>query len=260
MPQALPTAVAFAFGEVRHSRSRPREHAFRYRAFFVRASLDALESRSGNLLFGLNRPALVSLYANDHGDGHTPVRQWLGDILARAGIRADGDIWLHAFARVAGYAFKPVSFWFCHRADGALAAVVAEVHNTFGDRHVYLLSAQRGGPLKAGVELRAAKRFHVSPFCEIKGEYRFRFMTSDDRCVARIEYHDDEGPLLTTSMSGRLEPLGLGSTLRAAFTYPLFSLGVIARIHWQALRLWLGRVPFIRRPQAPDDYVTRGSP
>lgn len=258
--QPDPSLIDFAFGEVRHARMRPRSHAFRYPAFFVRVHLDLLESRWGSALFGVNRRAWLAVHAADHGDGAGSVRHWLNDILAQGGVTADGDIWLHAFARVAGYAFKPVSFWHCHRADGALMAIVAEVHNTFGDRHAYLLASQDASPLKVGAELHAVKHFHVSPFCKIEGEYRFRFMQTATRTVARIDYYDDQGLLLTTSMSGRLAPPSPRTALRAAFGYPLFSLGVIARIHWHALRLWLYRVPFFRRPQAPADFVTRGSP
>ena len=212
--------VQFAFGEVRHRRLRPRAHAFRYPAWFVRAPLAALESRSGNWLFGINRRALLSIDAADHGDGGS-ARAWIDALLARAGVQADGEIWLHAFARVLGYAFKPVSFWFCHRADGALMAVIAEVHNTFGERHVYLLADARGGALKSGVELRADKAFHVSPFCAVEGGYRFRFMHRDDRTVARIDYDDADGPLLLTSLSGTLEPAGRAQRLRALLGFPL---------------------------------------
>lgn len=251
--------VRFAFGEVRHRRLRPREHAFRYPAWFVRAPLAALEGRGGNWLFGINRRALLSLNAADHGDGGSPSA-WINHLLESAGLRADGEIWLHAFARVCGYAFKPVSFWFCHRADGALMAVVAEVHNTFGERHVYLLADERGDPLKSGAELSAVKSFHVSPFCGVQGSYRFRFINRPDRAVARIDYDDGDGPLLLTSLSGMLEPAGRAQRLRALFGFPLFSAGVIARIHWHALRLWLARVPFFRKPAAPDTILTRGSP
>jgi hypothetical protein len=161
---------------------------------------------------------------------------------------------------VCGYAFKPVSFWFCHRADGALIAVVAEVHNTFGERHVYLLADERAHPLKSGAELHALKAFHVSPFCAVQGGYRFRFINRPDRAVARIDYDDGDGPLLLTSLSGVLEEAGRAQRLRALLGFPLFSAGVIARIHWHALRLWLARVPFHRKPAAPDTILTRGSP
>jgi DUF1365 family protein len=251
--------VQFAFGEVRHRRLRPREHAFRYRAWFVRAPLSVLESQDGSWLFGVNRPALLSFHAADHGDGR-PLRQWIAELLAQAGIEADGEVWLHAFCRVLGYAFKPVSFWFCHRADGALSAVIAEVHNTFGERHLYLLADPAGGPLRMGAEIQAAKSFHVSPFCEVQGRYRFRFINRADRTVARIDYDDADGELLLTSLSGQFAPASARNSLKALLGFPLFSLGVIGRIHWHALRLWLARIPFHRKPPPPAQALTRGSP
>jgi len=250
---------SFGFGEVRHRRIRPRAHAFRYRAFFVRAPLEALEGRSGNVLFGMNRAALIGLSAADHGRG-TPLRLWLAGLLESAGVRADGAIWLHAFPRVLGYAFKPVSFWFCHRADDALVAIVAEVNNTFGERHVYLLAQPDGSPLPQGVELRARKSFHVSPFCTVEGRYRFRFFTDDSRSLARIDHDDEQGPLLITSLSGRFVPINTFQSLRALFSYPLFTFSVIARIHWHALILWLRRVPLQGKPDRPADPMTRGMP
>jgi hypothetical protein len=253
-----PTA-AFAFGEVRHRRLRPIDHPFRYRAFFVRVSLTALEQKSGGLLFGINRRSLIGIHAADHGDGEA-LRPWLDRMLRGAGVTADGEIWLHTFARVFGYSFKPVSFWFCHRADGALAAVIAEVHNTFGERHLYLLADPGGASLRNGMLLTAVKRFHVSPFCGVEGSYRFRFFTSEERALARIDHDDREGPLLTTSLSGRFVAATPAAALRALLAYPLFSLAVIARIHWHALILWLRRVPFYRKPPRPSDPLTRGTP
>jgi DUF1365 family protein len=251
--------VALAFGEVRHRRLRPIDHPFRYRAFFVRVSLAALEQKSGGPLFGINRRSLIGVHAADHGDGE-PLRAWLTTMLDDAGIVADGEIWLHTFARVFGYSFKPVSFWFCHRADGTLAAVVAEVNNTFGERHLYLLADPAGAPLRNGMLLTAAKRFHVSPFCAVDGTYRFRFFTDEARTVARIDHDDREGPLLTTSLSGHFAAVTTATALRALAAYPLFSLAVIGRIHWHALILWLRRVPFYRKPPRPSDPLTRGTP
>jgi hypothetical protein len=105
---------------------------------------------------------------------------------------------------VLGYVFKPVSFWYAHRSDGSLAAVLAEVNNTFGERHAYLLA---GPDLAWGREQMARKQFHVSPFCEVRGEYRFRFERSDKRTLVRVDLHDENGPLLQTSVGGTLHPL-----------------------------------------------------
>ena len=169
-------------------------------------------------------------------------------------FRSDGEIWLQTFPRVLGYVFNPVSFWFCHRRDGSLRAIVCEVNNTFGERHCYLLDAPAFGS-----ELRADKVFHVSPFCQVEGGYRFRFMVTPGRArtVVRIDYDDGQGPLLQTSVSGALELASAASLRRALWRHPAMTLGVIARIHWQALRLWLKRVRFFHKPAAPDLFVTR---
>jgi DUF1365 family protein len=108
-----------------------------------------------------------------------------------------------------------------------------------------------------GRELTARKVFHVSPFCRVAGRYRFRFMRTADRVIARVEHDDEDGPLLLTSVSGRLEPLSAGRVWLTSLRTPLMTLGVIARIHWHALRLWLKRVPFISKPEAPERFVTR---
>ena len=153
-----------------------------------------------------------------------------------------------------GYAFKPVSFWYCQRADGSPAAIVVEVNNTFGERHCYLL---QGPELGYGRELSASKVFHVSPFCAVAGRYRFRFMHAEGRTVARIDHEDEAGPLLQTSVSGRLQPLSEQSARSAFFTMPALTLMLMVRIHWQALRLALKRVPFWRKPRPPEQLVTR---
>ncbi|MCH8856584.1 MAG: DUF1365 family protein [Proteobacteria bacterium] len=136
----------------------------------------------------------------------------------------------------------------------ALAAVVVEVNNTFGERHCYLL---RGPELAWGREQRAAKVFHVSPFCRVEGSYRFRFMRADGRVVARVDHDDAAGALLQTSLSGRLQPLTRRSARTAFFAMPALTMMLIIRIHWQALRLAIKRVPFFSKPEPPERFVTR---
>jgi uncharacterized protein len=253
-------------GVVRHVRSSPVRHAFRYPACFVRLPMRRLDDAlAGQRLFARNPrrrlAALWSFHDADHGDPafKGTLVAWIDGLLADHDIRdADGPLWLQTFPRVLGYAFKPVSFWFCHRADGALRAVLCEVNNTFGERHCYLLAHRDGRPLAPGEELAASKVLHVSPFCSVTGRYRFRFLDARDRTVARIDY-DADGcrPLLATSLSGRLVPMSDGTLAAAFLRMPLFSLGVIARIHWQALRLWTKRVPFFAKPTPPDAAISR---
>ena len=120
---------------------------------------------------------------------------------------------------------------------------MVEVNNTFGERHCYLLDK----PV-FGAEQTAAKVFHVSPFCETQGSYRFRFMTTPHNTLARVDHDDATGPLLQTSVSGELESLTPQSIRKALWRYPAMTLGVIARIHWQAYKLWRKRVGFVAKP------------
>ncbi|MCX2863961.1 DUF1365 domain-containing protein [Paucibacter sp. PLA-PC-4] len=249
-----PTQPLIGRGPVHHGRLRPRPHRFSYASYFLMLPMRKL---STNVCEALNRNSWgwLSFHDADHGDGGTDALAWLDRLLASEGITdADGEVWLHCFPRVLGYAFKPVSFWYCHRTDESLAAIVVEVNNTFGERHCYLLS---GPEMAYGRELSAAKVFHVSPFCRVEGRYRFRFLHTGLRTVARIEHEDEQGPLLTTSISGQLQPLTNASARAAFFAHPAFSLMLMARIHWQALRLWLKRTPFFGKPAAPTQFLTR---
>ena len=242
---ARPATPLIGFGQVRHTRLRPRRHAFAYRTFFLMLPMRSLETAETAL--PVNRPGAISFHDVDHGDGRGPreggALAWLESFLRERGIvDASGEIWLHCYPRVFGYTFKPVSFWYCHRDDGSLRAIVVEVHNTFGERYCYLLDAPR-----YGAELQAAKAFRVSPFCDVSGGYRFRFMRTGaglrQRTVVRIDHADAGGPLLQTSVSGQLVPLTSTTLRRALWRYPAMTLAVIARIHWQAVRLWCKGVP-----------------
>ena len=254
-----------AFGRVRHHRTRPAVHAFEYSVYYLRLPLRSMvQAGFATALFSRNRFNLLSFFDKDHGDGAQPLLTWIDALLQAEGIDdADGEIWLQAFPRVLGYTFNPVSFWFCHRKDGALRAILCEVRNTFGEKHHYLLDT--GSVMPFGMPLTARKVFHVSPFCPVEGRYQFRFMHRTDafdgvpheRCVARIDYDDAVGPLLLTSVSGTNHQLSNATVARAFFTYPLMTFGVIARIHWQALRLWIKRVPFFSKPAPPPTGLSR---
>lgn len=256
MSQAL-----IGIGEVRHRRLRPREHAFAYPTYFLLLPMRRLRAQPEPAL-RRNRRGLLSFHDADHGTGGADALAWLDSLLDAEGVYAAGEprgeVWLQTYPRVLGYVFKPVSFWYCERADGQLAAIVAEVNNTFGERHCYLLDGQGEAPPPAwGREMQSRKVFHVSPFCAVEGRYRFRFMRTAERVVARIDHDDDGGALLQTSVSGRLQPLTAGGARRAFFGMPLMSLGVIARIHWHALQLWRKRVPFFSKPAPPGAFVSR---
>jgi hypothetical protein len=249
-------STLLATGSVRHQRLRPTPHGFDYRTYFLLLPLRQLRAQPDAAL-ARNRFGLIAFHDADHGDGRADCLAWLEEQLAAHGVDdADGEVWLQTYPRVLGYVFKPVSFWYCHRRDGSLAAIVAEVNNTFGERHCYLLCDD----VAFGRELQADKVFHVSPFCRVEGRYRFRFARTDERVVSRIVHDDAQGPVLVTSVSGTLAPATAARQRRAFFGQPLMTLSVIARIHWHALRLLIKRVPFVSKPAAPDSAVSRGRP
>ena len=258
----LPAAL-IGFGHVGHRRLRPVGNAFRYPTFFLMLPMRSLRAHGSDTL-AVNRPGWLSFHDRDHGDGRGAQQggalAWLDELLIGAGIKdATGEAWLQTYPRVLGHTFKPVSFWYCHTDQGALRAVVAEVNNTFGERHCYLLDRPAYGQ-----ELRADKVFHVSPFCTAAGRYRFRFLRSvqdgQERMVARVDHDDADGPLIETHLSGTLQLADRSSLRHALLAYPALTLGVVARIHWQALRLWLKRIPFHSKPAPPQQAVTRQIP
>lgn len=266
MSAAAAAPVAhIGFGHVWHTRLRPRRHRFVAPTFFLLLPMRTLRRRPEAAgVLALNRPGLLSFRDADHGCGCSPrpggALAWLEGLLQAQGIDdAHGEIWLQCYPRVLGYSFKPVSFWYCHRADGSLRAIVAEVNNTFGQRHAYVLDHPCYGQ-----PLQARKVFHVSPFCAVRGGYRFEFLRTGadglQSARVRIDYHDDTGPVLLTGMAGRLEPLTAASRRRALCRYPLLTLGVMVRILWNALLLWAKGVPVHPQPAAPAVPVSRSFP
>lgn len=260
MSEVPPAAAQLGLGSVWHRRQRPALHAFHYPSYFLHLPLRRLRTQPCEAL-RRNRRGLLSFHDRDHGDGGDDALAWFDALLRREGIRdATGEVWLQTFPRVLGFAFKPVSFWYAHRPDGSLAAIVAEVNNTFGERHVYLLA---GSELAFGRAQTARKVFHVSPFCRVEGDYTFRFERRagpDGQPAylrASVDLRDDQGLLLQTAQAGLLAPLTSAAVRRAFWGVPLMTLGVVARIHWQALRLWLKRVPFFSKPTAPSELVSR---
>ncbi len=260
-------------GTVAHRRHRPRPNAFRYRVWHLLLDVDHLdEVADGVVGFGADTRRPVAVRRTDHfGDADRPLREKVARWVAgQGGTLPDGPLLLYAYPRVLGHVFNPVSWWFAHDRDGTLRLVVAEVRNTFGDWHAYLLDdlavegVERGSEPSRVVRAAHAKDFHVSPFLPIEGlSYRFTFrpppLDGDGPVAVAMHVDDASGVVLDASQGGRLRPLTTGSLWSAMARHPLVTIWTVARIHLQAVRLWWRRTPFHRRPAPPPtglDAVT----
>jgi uncharacterized protein len=243
-------------GSVMHRRLRPRSHHFRYRAFWLLLDLAELDELSSRLVWlSYNRPNLFSLYDSDHGDGtRTPLRTQVESQLNEAGIDlAGGRVWLLCMPRTLGYCFNPLSILFCHRADGTLAAIVYQVHNTFAERHSYVIAVERAG---GAIHQRCRKLFYVSPFTDMEMRYDFRIVGPDERIVVDICASSAEERILQAVLAGAREPLTDRALARVFLQMPAISIKVMAAIHWEALKLWAKRIRFQQRPAPPERATT----
>lgn len=246
-------------GRVTHARLQPVSHRFSYRVFSLLLDIDEIGGIARRLrLFSYNRWSLFSFHDRDHGprDG-TPLRLWIERQLRRADIDIEGGpVRLLCFPRILGYVFNPLSVWFCHRPDGELAAILYEVHNTFGESHSYLISVRdtesRGGSIAQGCN----KAFHVSPFIGMAARYRFRLRLPGERLQLLIRQDIPDGQNLIASHTGQRRPLTDRALMRVFATHPLMTVKVMAAIHWEALRLWLKGAPYHRRPAPPETPTT----
>jgi len=245
-------------GRVMHQRLKPRRHRLSYRMFFLLLDLDEIDSLAARLwLFSRNRFNFFGFVDRDHGDGSGgSLKAYVERQLDLAGIETNGGpVRLLAVPRMLGYAFNPLSIYFCYRQQGGLAAILYEVNNTFGERHTYLIPVEDCEG-KGPVEQHCAKRLYVSPFNGMSMQYRFRIGPPEESVSLHITGSDGQGPLIVASFSGRRRAL-TDATLAGAFlAYPLLTVKVIAGIHWEALRLWAKGMRLHERPATPDRPVT----
>jgi len=251
---------------VMHRRPGAPRYRFVYRSFYLLLDIDALDDAcSASPLLSRNRFNLLSFHDADHGshDGRS-LRRWLNALLAEHGIALDGGrVRLLAMPRVLGYGFHPISVFYCEHADSSLRAIVVEVHNTFGEHHFYVLH-EHGAPMVWGSERRKDKHFHVSPFFDRSGGYRFHITEPDDRLGVgiRLYDHDPEADMdgeslrIATTLTGDRRALTTREILRAALAVPLMTFKVTAAIHWQAFKLWLRGAGYRPKPDPEQDNVS----
>ncbi len=234
--------MQFYKSEIYHKRWSPQEHTFSYRGLYFSFWLD--EEGKGALPFfsweGFN---LFSFYRKDHGnrDGSS-LYEWASSLLGEAGIESfSGRIKLVTMPRLLGYVFNPVSFWYCYEGDECLA-VICEVNNTFGESHNYIVKNPQENK-----DTTMEKVFHVSPFYPNKGTYQFNLAESD---FIGIRYESDQGKFFASLKGYEYND----SLLALFFKNPFFTMFVVWAIHYQALRLYMKKAKFFKKPRPPANH------
>ncbi|MCM2562928.1 DUF1365 domain-containing protein [Lutimaribacter sp. EGI FJ00015] len=243
-------------GHTWHGRKGAVENAFRYSVDYILLEPEA-HPRLPRLM-SRNRANLTALHDSDHGGAPGKGRgaAWVREVLETHDLPKPARIELLTQPRMLGHVFNPVSFWLCRDASDDLRVVVAEVSNTFGDRHSYLVHRDDLEPITATDRLRATKIFHVSPFQPLDGCYEFRFDIRDDRIGIWIDFTGGNGGVIAT-LCGTRKPASSAGLLRAALRRPFGSRRVLALIHWQALKLWWKGAGYRARPEPPAEEVSR---
>jgi DUF1365 family protein len=255
---AIVNGAFFCAAKVMHKRLRPRVNQFFYRVFYICFDITKLEKISTKFL-STDSFNLFSFYNKDHGtrDGSS-LETWIRKILAEKNLNEKTkNIFLLSFPRVLGYAFSPVSFWFCLDEKENLIAVLSEVNNTFGENHNYLVFNQDHSPIQENQWLETNKDFHVSPFFHVTGRYKFRFIFNQKTAAAFIDYLgvDGEKDLLTSVICSK-ENLSDNLLLKGFVAIPLMTLKVIFLIHFQALKIILKKIKYISKPIKKSHNLT----
>jgi hypothetical protein len=228
-------------GWVMHRRVAPRHHRFKYSVFALLLDLDELPALDrASRLFKYNRGGVFSFQDRDHGPrdakASPDLKRWLDGLLSDAGITAKGARRVLCYPRIFGFVFNPLSVWFCHDERDVLKAIVYEVHNTYEERHAYVLPVGEDTRL---VRHGCPKNFYVSPFLSRDCRYLFRIRPPGKDVAIAIHEEEAGRPILNASFAGERRPLTDGALLRMLLTYPLMTLKVVVAIHYEAVRLML---------------------
>ncbi len=251
---------AIYVGTLAHARTAPARHAFRYRACVFAIDLDEVAALDARLaLFGHNRRRPVALFDRDHmGEVGRPIRHNVEELVrARGGAPTGGRILMLANLRVLGYVFNPITVFYCFDRDDRLDHVLAEVSNTFGERHAYLLNEPRPDGDTGVLHYSHDKRLHVSPFFGMRQGYEFAISLPTERVSVAIDVWEDGDRVLRATLLGSRRPLDDRNLARVLVAHPLMSHAVTARIHRQAVSLYRLDVPFHRKPPLEPGEGTR---
>ncbi|MEZ5954479.1 MAG: DUF1365 domain-containing protein [Hyphomonas sp.] len=244
-------ALSLWKGQTVHARYVPFARRFAYDLVLIDLDIDRLEVADRiSSMFSVGRSNLFSFAPEDHGPRmrQAPLRPWAEEKLALAGVSLEGGvIRLVTFPRHFFYKFAPLSLWYGYGPDGDLRGIIYEVNNTFGETHCYVAKVSS---LRDVHE--SPKAFHVSPFFDVSGNYRFTLRAPDDLLSVVVENMDGRERLHMANIKARRLSADSMTLIGLALRNPLSTLGVTLGIHWQALRIWLKGAGYRHKPAPPE--------
>lgn len=235
-------------GHTVHQRSVPFTHRFKYGLALIDVDIDRLEAADAqSAAFRVDGGALFSFNQNDHGDREpNGLRPWADRQFSQAGIELEGgSIRLITFPRHVFYKFAPISLWLGHDPEGRLRGILYEVNNTFGESHIYAAKTPDGARHQHTTD----KVFHVSPFFDVSGQYKFTLRWTDTDLSLIVASQKAGAQTHVATIQARSYQASTAAFLKLALTKPLSSLTVTLAIHWQALKLWLKGAKYHSKPK-----------
>ena len=243
-------------GHVIHKRFWPKKHFFKYKVFSLLIDLSELyELEKGLTLFSYNKFNVLSFYDIDHGprDGSSLI-DWVKENMTKNNINTDGiTIKLLCYPRIWGYVFNPLSVFFVYDKNSNLVSILYEVKNTFNEQHTYIFKLQKTEKL---IEHSCRKKFHVSPFIEMNCTYYFKIAKPGEKISVYIDQYDNENKLLVALQEGIKVILNNKNLIKVFFSHPMMSFKIILAIHFEAFKLWIKRVKFVKKKFKIKNNIT----
>ena len=234
-------------GTVIHKRFKPKVHFFKYKVFSILIDISEINLLHKNLkIFSYNSFNIISFYDADHGprDG-TSVKEWVIKNLKDNQIDTkDIKIKLLCYPRIFGFVFNPLSVFFIYNKKSELISILYEVKNTFDEQHTYIFKNRENENL---IKHTCKKKFHVSPFIEMNCTYFFKILKPGDKISVIIDQYDEEGKLLYASQDGSRIDLNNKNLFLSYLKHPLMTFKIIAAIHFEAFKLWIKGIKFIKK-------------
>ena len=243
-------------GQVIHKRFKPKVHYFRYNVFSLLIDLSELETIDKEIsFFSLNKFNLISFFEKDHGDRDgSSLINWVNKNLEKNNIPTqDIKIKILCYPRILGFVFNPLSVFYVYNLQNKLISILYEVKNTFGEQHTYIFKITKDENL---VQNKCAKKFHVSPFIEMDCNYFFRLLKPGDKISVIIDQYDKEDKILFASQDGIRTEFNSKELIKSYLKHPLMTFKIIIAIHYEAFKLWLKGIKFIKKKIKIKNNIT----